>query len=75
MSPNGFYGTPCDSYFAYLLGMCNQQQKVIGGDECPRTAKGMYYVDTNDIYPYAKGEGEKLRVERRAGRTLRGFFG
>lgn len=66
LSPEGFYGTLCDSYFSYLLGLCSSIGQTIAGDGCPSTAKGYYYVTTNNQFPFAQGRA-KLRTNRDTG--------
>lgn len=54
LSPVGFYGTSCDSYFAFLIGLC-EKEEVIAGDSCPSTARGVYFVNTKNNAPFALG--------------------
>lgn len=33
MSPSGFYGFKCSSYFQYLFGWCGNESKIVNEDE------------------------------------------
>lgn len=61
LSPVKFYAVPCENYLSYLLGLCGKEQ-IVAGDGCPRTAKGMYAVNTNDNFPFAQGRSRKARL-------------
>lgn len=54
-SPYGFVALKCDSYEAYENGTCNNNLQEFMGDHVSTSARGVYYLDTNAQYPYAKG--------------------
>lgn len=55
-SLRGFWGWPCSSYMSYLLGFCRRTNNlVIAGEDCKTTTRGMYFLVTNSISPYASG--------------------
>lgn len=65
----GFWAAPCSNLVLYLIGWCtNEETKYIKmGEDVPRSARGIYYLDTNARKPYAKGlpASSKMQRERR----------
>ena len=53
----GFWGWKCQSYMYFLLGMCQpmKDQQSLAGEDCKSSSKGIYFLDTNPISPFAKG--------------------
>lgn len=55
-SLRGFWGWPCNSYISYLLGFCRRTNNlVIAGEDCKPSTRGMYFLVTNDVSPFATG--------------------
>ncbi|XP_005186631.2 pancreatic lipase-related protein 2 [Musca domestica] len=53
----GFWGWPCSSYFAYVLGECPRTNYLAEvGENMSNTTKGMFFVETNGDSPYAMGK-------------------
>lgn len=52
---NVFTGYPCSSYETYRAGGCKKQNGIRMGDPVPKTARGIYYLQTSDSSPYAQG--------------------
>lgn len=51
--PNGFISFPCDSQDNYRKGNC-KSNPIPMGDQVPRTARGMYYLETGGSKPYSR---------------------
>ncbi|CAO1386647.1 unnamed protein product [Diamesa serratosioi] len=49
-----FLSKKCVSNTLFKLGWCNQNKVVSMGIDCPTTAKGNYYVQTNGKSPFSK---------------------
>ncbi|XP_058456433.1 endothelial lipase-like [Malaya genurostris] len=59
----GFWTTQCESYLEYLFTSCrfnvsstvdqNNQTPISMGEHCPKSARGVYYVETNSSSPFA----------------------
>ncbi|XP_055308491.1 lipase member H-like [Sitodiplosis mosellana] len=52
---NVFTGYPCNSYESYRAGTCKKENGIQMGDPVPKTARGVYYLQTSDSSPYAQG--------------------
>ncbi|KAG5683157.1 hypothetical protein PVAND_012455 [Polypedilum vanderplanki] len=53
----GFYGRQCDSYLLYLLNQCEHHKaNMLAGEHCNKTTTGMYFINTNSKFPFAKGQ-------------------
>lgn len=54
----GFYGWKCESYFKYIFGLCpfENNHMTVAGENCRDTTRGMYLVNINAKYPFAKGQ-------------------
>lgn len=52
---NVFTGYPCSSYETYRAGGCKKQNGIRMGDPIPKTARGIYYLQTSSSSPYAQG--------------------
>lgn len=52
---NVFTGYPCSTYEAYRAGTCKKENGVQMGDPVPKTASGVYYLQTSNSSPYAQG--------------------
>lgn len=53
----GFWGWKCQSYLYYLLGICkpSKEEQIIAGEDSRASSKGVYFINTNSISPYALG--------------------
>lgn len=54
-SQRGFVSYPCSSYEAYKQGRCKDAQPIMMGEPIPDGSNGVYYLETSDKKPYAKG--------------------
>lgn len=52
---NVFTGYPCSTYETYKAGGCKKQNGIRMGDPVPKTARGIYYLQTSSSSPYAQG--------------------
>lgn len=66
----GFYGWKCDSYFKYVLDLCpfDGNDMTVAGENCESTSRGMFLVNTNSKYPFAKGRADVTSDDQRAKR-------
>ncbi|XP_073825783.1 pancreatic lipase-related protein 2-like [Musca autumnalis] len=56
-SDKGFWGWPCSSYLAYVLGECPRTNYLVElGENMSTSTKGMFFVETNGESPYAMGK-------------------
>ncbi|CAO1423506.1 unnamed protein product [Diamesa serratosioi] len=53
----GFWGWRCQSYLYYLLSLCPPifDMQTMAGEDCRSSSRGMYFIKTSDISPYAIG--------------------
>nr|CAD7409626.1 unnamed protein product [Timema poppensis] len=56
----GFWGVACPGYFQHVLGWCPDalttlHQRVQMGEPCKPETFGVFFVETNDHPPFAKG--------------------
>ncbi|KAK7792677.1 hypothetical protein R5R35_012521 [Gryllus longicercus] len=55
----GFWGTHCPSYYQYVVGWCSVldsgSERVIVGEHCNSSTRGVYFVETGSTPPYALG--------------------
>ncbi|XP_017778364.1 PREDICTED: pancreatic lipase-related protein 2-like [Nicrophorus vespilloides] len=51
-----FIATKCESWERYTAGDCDNNEKIIYGDDMPGNAEGSYYFRTNPQSPYALGK-------------------
>lgn len=55
-SKDGFWGWPCSSFVAYLLGLCPPRNPaVLMGEDIDRRYQGFHLVKTRAQSPYAEG--------------------
>ncbi|XP_068086400.1 pancreatic lipase-related protein 3-like [Anabrus simplex] len=55
-TPLGFWGTPCASYLQYTWGGCpDTEERVLMGEHCNTSTRGVFFVDTGSSPPYALG--------------------
>lgn len=61
----GFYGRKCKSYLHYIFGFCQKEpSNTLAGEHCEMSTRGMYFVQTNSKYPYARGQHADMRSTR-----------
>lgn len=61
----GFYGRKCKSYLHYIFGFCQKElPNTLAGEHCKKSTRGMYFVQTNSQYPYARGQHGDMRATR-----------
>lgn len=49
---NVFIGYACSDYLSYMNGNCNRENGIRMGDPTPRTAFGVFYLETSNKAPY-----------------------
>nr|XP_014293870.1 phospholipase A1 member A isoform X1 [Halyomorpha halys] len=58
-SVKGFWGVKCPGFFSYLAGFCKQitntRKRILMGEYANNSSRGIYYVETNKVPPYARG--------------------
>jgi len=52
--PNGFPGYKCNSWEEYDNGRCSFTDRQVMGEPCPSTARGKYYLRTNENPPFGQ---------------------
>ncbi|CAB3223460.1 unnamed protein product [Arctia plantaginis] len=61
-SKEGFYGTKCHSWIAYIIGWCelhHPDEEELFGEYVSREARGQYFFNTNAEPPYARGPNSR----------------
>ncbi|XP_062132030.1 pancreatic triacylglycerol lipase [Drosophila sulfurigaster albostrigata] len=56
-SPTKFWAFRCKDLYGFIVGECQPNDDLVElGYNTPRTARGNYFLGTNDYPPYARGE-------------------
>lgn len=51
-----FVAKKCINAANYSQGLCSTNKRAIMGENIDTKLKGEYYLTTNDMYPFARGE-------------------
>ncbi|XP_046645780.1 pancreatic lipase-related protein 2-like [Daphnia pulicaria] len=51
----GFQALQCDSLEEYQMGFCDSNPAALMGEPTPVTTRGIFYLITNDVEPFAMG--------------------
>ncbi|XP_057366474.1 pancreatic triacylglycerol lipase-like [Daphnia carinata] len=51
----GFWGVQCNSFEEFQAGLCDGNSAALMGEPTPVTTRGIYYLVTNDVEPFAMG--------------------
>jgi hypothetical protein len=54
ISTKRFEALACRNSIDYHILACNNNKKVVMGEDVPRTARGTYYLETSSPLPYSK---------------------
>jgi hypothetical protein len=53
---NYFYALKCDTWSNFKRGKCIKNEVILMGIECPKDARGNFYLQTNDEVPFSRGK-------------------
>jgi hypothetical protein len=68
----GFWGWKCQSYLYYLLGICKPTKdgQIIAGEDARPSSKGVFFINTNPISPFALGRITDFVQSKSAATTI-----